>query len=194
MSSLDQSRQFTTQVALKSLANKGKQLIVLSHDPRFLQSFLENSFFPQEDCVTFEVKRSANDYSIITDCDLENCVQSAYKKNYRTVSNYVCEGQCLDKFLVVRSIRPLVEATLRYRFLDFLKGADGLGKMIDIIDGSQTTSPLSRAKVHVQKLKELNVYTSKHIHDTSLVDSVQQISDTELNNYAKFALELAQGS
>jgi wobble nucleotide-excising tRNase len=194
MSSLDQSRQFTTQLVLKSLALKGKQLIVLSHDPRFLQMFLENSFFPQENCVTFEIKRSNNDYSIITDCDLEDCIQSAYKKNYRTVSNYISQGQCIDKFFVVRAIRPLVEATLRNRFLDSLKGADGLGKMIDMIEGSQTGSPLYRVKSHVSKLKELNRFTSEHIHDTSATDSVQQIADAELNNYAKFALDLAQGS
>ena len=194
MSSLDQSRQFTTQMTLKTLASQGKQLTVLSHDPRFLQSFLDNGFFPQDDCVTIEIKRSNNDYSIITQCDLEDCIQTAYKKNYRTVTDYICQGQCQDKFFVVRAIRPLVEATLRNRFLDSLKGADGLGKMIDMIDRSPTTSSLSRAKVHLPMIRELNVYTSNHIHDTSATDTVQQISDAELNKYAKFALNFAQGS
>jgi wobble nucleotide-excising tRNase len=193
MSSLDQSRQFTTQIALKSLASNGKQLIILSHDPRFLQSFFENGIFDQEDCVTLEIKRANNDYSIISQCDLEDCIQSAYKNNYRTVSDYIYQGQGCDKYFVVRAIRPFVEATLRNRFLDLLKGADGLGKMIDMIDRSPSTSPLARSKVHLPMIRELNAYTSSHIHDTSASDTVQNISDIELKKYAKFALDLAQG-
>jgi wobble nucleotide-excising tRNase len=151
ISSLDQSRQFTTQMALISLASKSKQLIVLSHDPRFLQSFLENGFFPQDDVATLELKRSDDDYTIITECDLEDCIQTAYKKNYRTVFDYVIRGQYVDKILVVRAIRPLVEATLRFRYLDTLKGADSLGKMIGLIEQSQNDSPVFRARVHLSK-------------------------------------------
>jgi wobble nucleotide-excising tRNase len=194
ISSLDQTRQFTTQMALIDLASKSKQLIVLSHDPRFLQSFLENGFFPKEDVATLELKRSDNDYTKITECDLEDCIQTTYKKNYRTVSDYVIKGQYVDKIFIVRAIRPLVEATLRFRYLDLLKGADSLGKMIDIIQNSQEDSPLYRAKAYLSKIKELNLYTSGHTHDTSGSDSTRHITDTELNKYAKFALDLAQGS
>jgi wobble nucleotide-excising tRNase len=193
MSSLDQSRQFTTQMALKELSEKGKQLIVLSHDPRFLQSFLENGFFHSEDFVTLELTRSSNDYTIMKECNLDDCIQTGYKKNYRTVSDYVLQGQCRDKVLVVRSIRPMVEATLRYRYLDSLKGAESLGKMIGIIEQSQSDSPLFRARSILPKLKEINVYTAGHTHDTSADDSLQQITDSELTRYSKIALELAQG-
>jgi wobble nucleotide-excising tRNase len=193
MSSLDQSRQFTTQMALKELSEKGKQLIVLSHDPRFLQSFLENGFFHSEDFVTLELTRSSNDYTIMKECNLDDCIQTGYKKNYRTVSDYVLQGQCRDKVLVVRSIRPMVEATLRYRYLDSLKGAESLGKMIGIIEQSQSDSPLFRARSILPKLKEINVYTAGHTHDTSADDSLQQITDSELTRYSKIALNLAQG-
>jgi len=193
MSSLDQSRQFTTQITLQTLASKGKQLILLSHDPRFLQSFIENENIEKEDVVSFELKRSENDFTVMTSCDLEECIQSAYKKNYRTLSDYVSKGQCVDKILVVKAIRPLIEATLRYRFLDSLKGADGLGKMFAIIEQSQSDSPLFPSRQYLPKLKEINVYSSRQMHDTSASGTVQQISDSELLKYSKFALDFARG-
>jgi hypothetical protein len=127
------------------------------------------------------------------ECNLDDCIQTGYKKNYRTVSDYVLQGQCRDKVLVVRSIRPMVEATLRYRYLDSLKGAESLGKMIGIIEQSQSDSPLFRARSILPKLKEINVYTARHTHDTSADDSLQQLTDSELTHYSKIALNLAQG-
>lgn len=193
MSSLDQSRQLATQTALKKLSLSGKQLIVLSHDPRFLQDFIDNSHFNSNDVTTFELQRCHNDYSILKNCNLEESIQSGYKNNYKRVSEYVVNGQCNDKFSVVRALRPLLEANLRYRLQDSLQNAENLGKMIGIIRKSQPGTVLNKVKPHLPQLDEINIYTTRLTHGTDGDEFSQQIKDAELQHYAKFVLEFTQG-
>lgn len=193
MSSLDQSRQLATQIALKNLANMGKQLIVLSHDPRFLQDFIDISYFNPTEVTSFELQRCHNDYSTLKECNLEELIQSGYKKNFKIISEYVANGQCSDKYAVVRAIRPLIEANLRYRLQTALQNADNLGKMIGFIRDSQPGSLLHKAKPILSQLTEINIYTTRYTHGTDNDGSLPPIIDTELKQYATLALNLIHG-
>jgi wobble nucleotide-excising tRNase len=193
MSSLDQSRQLATQIALKKLASMGKQLVVLSHDPRFLQDFIDNSYFNPNEVTSFELQRCHNDYSTLKECNLEELIQSGYKKNFKIVSNYVSDGQCEDKYAVVRAIRPLIEANLRYRLQSSLQNADNLGKMIGFIRDSQPSTLLYKAKPTLPQLTEINIYTTRYSHGTDNDGALPPIIDAELKQYATLALNLIHG-
>jgi wobble nucleotide-excising tRNase len=193
MSSLDQSRQIATQIALKSLALKSNQLVLLSHDPSFLQSFLQNGNIDPTLVSVYEIKRAPNDYSSLEDCDLEECIQTVYKKNYQLISYYINDPRDIDKLSVVRAIRPLIEANLRLRFQDSLKGANSLGIMIRLIKESSPDSPLRKIVPHLPKIERINSYTTTHTHDTNANGAIQQINDVELKRYAIDAMVIVQG-
>jgi wobble nucleotide-excising tRNase len=193
MSSLDQSRQLATQTALKKLALSGKQLLVLSHDPRFLQDFIDNSYLNSNEMTTFELQRCNNNYSVLKECNFEELIQSGYKKNFKIVSEYVSSGQCTDKFSVVRAIRPLIETNLKYRLMSSLQNADNLGKMIGLIRDSQPGTLLSKVKPLLPQLNEINVYTTRLTHGTDGDASEQQINDAELRHFAELAIEFIHG-
>lgn len=193
MSSLDQSRQRATQNALVDLANKSNQLILLSHDPVFLQAFIETGNYDINLVNIYELKRAQNDYSSLEECNIEECIQSVYKRNYQTISNYITDPRGSEKLTVVRAIRPLIEANLRYRFQDSLKGANSLGKMIEMIRNSPSGSPLQKIIPHLSKIEDVNAYTTSHTHDTDADGSIQEIRDAELKRYAILALDIVRG-
>lgn len=193
MSSFDQSRQRATQRELKNLGLKANQLIVLSHDPSFLQAFLQNGDFNSSMVSVYEIKRAPGDYSSIEDCDIEECIQTVYKRNYHLISKYIEDPRDIDKVSVVRAIRPLMEANLRLRFQESFKGANSLGIMISIIKESPQNSPLRKIMPSLPKIEEINGYTTSHTHDTDANGSVPQINDAELKRYAILALDLVWG-
>jgi wobble nucleotide-excising tRNase len=193
MSSLDQSRQRATQIALVDLARKSNQLILLSHDPVFLQAFIENGDYDINSVNIYEFKRAQNDYSTLEECNIEECIQSVYKRNYQTVSKYIVDPRGMDKLTVVRAIRPLIEANLRHRFQDSLKGANSLGIMISMIRSAPSGSPLQKIIPHLKKIGDINAYTTAHTHDTDADGTLQQINDTELKRCALLAMDIAQG-
>jgi wobble nucleotide-excising tRNase len=192
MSSFDQSRQRATQKELKNLALKANQLVVLSHDPSFLQAFLQNGDFNSSDVIVYEIKRAPGDYSSIEDCDIEECIQTVYKRNYQLVSQYIEDPRGRDKLSVVRAIRPLLEANLRMRFQHHLKGANSLGIMIKLIKESQEGNPLRKMMPNIQKIEDINGYTTSHTHDTDADGNVQKINDAELKRFASLAMEVVQ--
>ncbi len=193
MSSLDQSRQRATQIALKNIAQRANQLIVLSHDPNFLKSLIDIGDFNQADLSAFELKRAQDDYSTLEKCDIEECIQSVYKTNYQLISRYISDPRGIDRISVVRAIRPMLEANLRHRFQDALKATNSLGKMIELIRASSGDNPLVKIQPHLQIIEEINAYTTSHTHDTNAEGLLPQINDAELKRYAVLALNIAQG-
>jgi len=193
ISSLDQSRQRATQLALRKLAQKANQIIILSHDPNFLKTFIETGNFNQTELSVYEFKRTQNDYSTLEDCDIEECIQSVYKSSYQLITSYITDPLDINKLSVVRAIRPMIEANLRLRFQDSLKGANSLGKMIELIRSSPQGNPLTKIKPHLQKIEDINSYTTAHTHDTNADGSILQINDVELKHYALLAMDIAQG-
>lgn len=194
VSSLDQSRSRATHRSLRTLAGNAKQLILLSHDPLFIQSFTEDDYVRKLGATVIELKRSGLNYAVLDLCNIEERVLSDYKINYRTLNKYVTEGEVVDRQKVVRAIRPMLEANLRHRFQDSLKGAYSLGKMIEAIRTCKPGSPLERIKGNIEDLEDINNFATDFTHDAEADGSLQQLDDAQLKNYAERALAIARGT
>ena len=194
VSSLDQCRRRATHRALRTLAGKAKQLVVFSHDPLFIQSFSEDGDIRALGVTVLELRRAANDYTVLDECDIEERVQSEYKTNYRTLTVYVTAGEVVDKQKVVCAIRPMLEANLRHRFQDSLKGAFSLGKMIEAIRTCKPGDPLQGMKSKEEELADINDFATDFTHDTDADGSLQKLDDAQLKNYAMRALAIARGT
>ena len=131
--------------------------------------------------------------AVLDACDIEDRVQSDYKMNYRTLVAYVVKGEVVDKQKVVRSIRPMLEANLRHRFQDSLKGTYSLGKMIEAIRACKPGDPLEGMKPKEEDLDDINEFATDFTHDSEADGSLQELDDAQLKNYAKRALAIARG-
>ena len=194
VSSLDQSRRRATGLALNRLAGEAKQLIVLSHDPVFIQTLSDDREVQKLGVTVLELRRSALDYVILDTCDIEERVQSEYKANYATIVEYTTKGDLVDRQRVVRAIRPMLEANLRHRFQASLKGASSLGKMIEAIRTCKPEDTLEGMKLKLQDLTQVNDYATAFTHDTEADGSLQQLDDAQLLKHARLALAIARGT
>lgn len=191
--SLDQPRRWATYQALLTVARDAKQLIVLSHDALFMQSMSENPDLQSFGVTVLELRRASGNYSVLEICDIVERVQSEYKANYRTIVRYT-NGEREDRQKVVRAIRPMLEANLKHRFQDDLKGAYSLGRMIKAIRNCQADSPLSRMQSLLQQLETINGFvTESFTHDANGDGTMQQLDDAQLRLYSAQALDIARG-
>lgn len=191
--SFDQSRRRSTHKVLRTLGGKAKQLVILSHDALFVQSFAEHDEIQKLGITVLELRRSGSEYSVLDKCDIEERVESEYKSNYRTLVKYVDEGEVIEKKTVVHAIRPMLEANLRHRFQDSFKGAYSLGKMIEAIRSCVSGNPLELMKPKLTELDDINEFATEFMHDSDADGSLQQLDGTELKNFAKRALAVARG-
>lgn len=194
VSSLDQSRRRATHRALKRLAGDAKQLIVLSHDPVFIQTLSDDREIQKLGVTVLELQRRALDYVVLDTCDIEERVQSEYKANYATIVAYTTQGDFGDRQKVVRAIRPMLEANLRHRFQASLKGAHSLGKMIEAIRNCKPGAALEGMKPKLQDLTQVNEYATEFTHDTEAEGSLQQLDDAQLLRHVRLALTIARGT
>jgi wobble nucleotide-excising tRNase len=179
---------------LRTLAGKAQQLVVFSHDPLFIQSFCEDDSIRRLGVTVLELRRGPNDYTVLDACDIEERVETEYKMNCRTLVAYVTEGEVVDRQKVVRAIRPMLEANLRHRFQDSLKGAYSLGKMIEAIRTCKPGDPLEVMKPKEEDLDDINDFATDFTHDSEADGSLWELDDAQLKNYAKRALAIARGN
>lgn len=192
--SMDSNRRNRTVQAIADLAAAGAQIVVLSHDAYFLLAQRDMLAGPKykTPATVHEIRRAANDYSIIDSCDLDYLCQEAYIQRYGKVTAYL-EGAyqgMLDE--VADDLRPLVEGFFKRRFpAPLLRKEINLAQIIGDIDKALGDSPLVLAKPALEKMRALNDFSTRFHHDD--MQPMSALTDVELKHYAKMALELIHG-
>lgn len=194
VSSMDSNRRTRTTQAIADLAAAGAQIVVLSHDAYFLLAQRDMLAGPKykTPAVVYEIRRAANDYSIIDSCDLDYLCQEPYVQKYGKVMAYL-EGTYqgrLDE--VADDLRPLVEGFFKRRFpAPLLRKNATFGQIIGDIDRASNDSPLALAKPALMKMRSLDDFSTRFHHDD--MQPAPTLTDHELKQYAKMALELIHG-
>lgn len=190
VTSLDLGRRHQTKVAIRDLASRCKQVIVLAHDPHFLRALHKALKTAIGEVKVLRVTRVEKDYSILdTTCDLEEICASPYLQHYRAVREFVDGGRRRSVREVSKLLRPLVEAHLRRRFPNEVREGVPLGDVIAAIYAAKDPSPLVVMKKDVVALSDLNDYASRYHHDNPNAEA-EQISDQELQTYCQQGLKL----
>lgn len=159
--SQDTSRQFETTAAIRRLAGKAKQVIVLSHDPRFLNLLLKDSLpqivsehqLVQQAAWTFAVKKWSCKEETKTD----------YVRRAQRIREYAATGTTLpdsSEPQLVSDIRVFVEEFLDQRFPDRFSPNISLGVMCEAI-AADSDDPLFNS---AEELKELNEFSRPDHH------------------------------
>ena len=188
--SQDRFRRTCTQQLIRQLADKAKQVIVLSHDPHFLRLILEG--YPTTDIKVLQMCRT-RDNTLIGEWDIEAETQSTYLKNYSTLLDFYRErkGVSLD---VARSIRPFIEGMLRAHFPGHFQPNEWLGDFISKIRNATNTDGLSHAQADLEEIEAINDYSKKYHHHQNPNADSEPLSDNELHGFVKRTLRLVGGA
>ena len=186
--SQDRFRRTCTQQIIRSLAERTKQVIVLSHDPHFLRFIWEGY---HGEVKTLQLLRSGNN-TVIAEWDIEVETQSQYMKNYSILLNYYRErkGNPID---VARTIRPFLEGLLRARFPGRFNPNEWLGDMIKKIRECGEQDGLANAKADLEELEAINEFSRKYHHDQNPNADSEPLSEEELHGFVKRTLRLVGG-
>lgn len=188
-SSLDRSRRTCTKQLICRLAQKAKQVIVMSHDPRFLKIIWDDS----DKAVTKPLQLCRlGQNSTITEWDIERETREEYHQNHSILSEY-CNSGLGDKANVAHTIRPLLEQYFRFNFPGQFSETAWLGDFIKKIREAQSGSPLVSAQPILDELDAVNDYSKRYHHNTNPAYEKEPVDDTELQSYSKRALELVGG-
>lgn len=188
-SSLDRSRRTCTKQLICQIAQKAKQAIVLSHDPRFLKIVWDSADKTQtKPLQLFRLGQN----STITPWDIEEETRDEYHRNHAILMDY-CNNGVGDRKKVAITIRPLLEQYFKFNFLGQFTENEWLGDFIKKIREAQAGSPLISAQPILEELEAVNDYSKKYHHNTNSSSESEPIDDAELQSYSKRALELVGG-
>ncbi len=198
ISSLDQHRRDATRNAILELADSAKQLIMLSHSPRFIWSVWQE----HDDDSTphfFKIKRTGDKTSSLSEWEkarLERKLQDPYFHDFERLIAYK-ENREGEPERVAKSIRPVLEGNLRRRFADYYGKEDGsVGAFIGKVEDANDDNPLSGLQ-DTDYLDELDkIRKSAYCHDPHHDDDPflpEQISENELATWVKRTIKLCRG-
>jgi len=186
--SQDRSRRERTAELLKKYGSESTQLILLSHDPHFLNLVYKKLPASETHCV--QLSRATNNTSTIEEWDIKKETQADYFKDHTVLSSYTVNGGTDRKAIIVR-IRPVMEGYLRHRFPGHFQDNHWLGDMINVIRNAGDTHPMFNA---VPELTAINDYSKKYHHDTNPGKAdTETLDDGELKTFVKRTLAVTGG-
>ncbi|HUS44495.1 MAG TPA: AAA family ATPase [Phycisphaerae bacterium] len=187
--SLDRQRKAQTRCEVLRVLSRVNQVVVMSHDPYFLQQFWGES--DKSRTKTLWIFREGVNNSNLGLWDIEQATQSHYFQNYFALSKYLEEGTQDDLRSTARRIRPLLEANLRMRFPPKFKANEWLGDFIKKIRGARPGDKLAGWKEHLQELEDINTFSKEYHHDTNPGQAEKApIDDSTLRAFARRTLDL----
>lgn len=188
INSLDDTRKLQTRNEIVRMAALAKQVIIMSHDPRFLRSVWD--YIDKNDVNALEITRGDKG-SRITQWDIINDTETPYVRDYKILVNYVDKGQgARDLKDIARCIRPMLEGNLRMKFPTEFSDLKMLGECIALIKSSADKDNLNNIKNKLSELIDINDYSKQYHHDSNPGYNSALITDTELKAYVIRALDL----
>lgn len=189
LSSLDGNRRTYTRQQIAKFAESAAQLIVLTHDTHSVSSVFR--LLKGNECVVYRLKQVGN-YSEFEVSSVDDIVASSYKIQWKTLVKYAryATGQEAD---VVKSIRPLLEQNLHYRFPGDFSENDSLGGMLGKIRKADALSELAQLKISLDELATVNSYCVDHTHGDHALSTQENIVGAELKGHCEWALSFIKG-
>ena len=188
ISSLDEHRALTTVQEVRRLADRANQVLVLSHDRRFLCRIWEGADPTTRSAL--EIGR-AGDGSTIRAWDVAQDSISEHDRRHRSLLAFVEDGTG-DLREVAKSIRPHLEAYLRVACPQQFPPSTLLGPFIGVcrrwLGGQQEILNAAR----LTELDGLKEYANRFHHDTNPAWETEVINDAELRGFVQRTLAFAR--
>jgi wobble nucleotide-excising tRNase len=188
ISSLDDHRSLTTVQEVRQLSERAAQVIVLSHDKRFLCRTW-NGADPTAR-VALEIARDGNG-STLRPWNVDQDSVTEHDRRHTKLREYVCSGDG-DAREVAKAIRPHLEAFLRVACPEHFPPGTLLGPFLGLCRErlGQAGEVLDTAAT--RELGELIEYANRFHHDTNPAWETEAINDAELRSFVERALAFAR--
>ncbi|HEY1926650.1 MAG TPA: AAA family ATPase [Caulobacteraceae bacterium] len=158
-SSLDAQREWETTSQLRSLAANACQVIVLSHDARFLALIEKNA----NGALSYQLNCDDNGTGAISAWSSAEELKDLYVRQCERVREFASTGTFLAGIngdSLVKELRPFSEDYLRNRF----PGRFGPLVMLDQMATEIEAVPDDPMLPHVAELRAINEYTRDYMH------------------------------
>ena len=178
--SQDRFRQSETVSKITRCGESCAQVIVLSHDLKFLEMLWSRLQPKAVDCKALQFVGRGEENTHIEALDIDKATNATYRQDFEEMQRFYSDGigAPLD---ISRKIRPTVEAHLRHTRSD-LADAVSLGKMLAVIRAGGENHPLAR---QYKELEDINEYATKYHHGEKPGAPAHQIDDQELRGCIK---------
>lgn len=182
-------REWTVQKIVRC-GQASSQVIVLSHNRRFLKGLWDRLSAQGADRKCLEMARVGQRDTTICPWDIEEATQAAYKADIKALREYhlTATGNPRD---VVQKIRPVLEHHCRYVGGGSIPDTDTLGVIIGKV---RDAGPSHRLSSVLDRLDALNEYTRRYHHGENTNAATEPIDETELHGFVKKTLEITGGT
>ena len=188
ITSLDDHRSLTTAQEVRALATRAQQVIVLSHDKRFLCRVWES--VDRQACVALAVVRDANGSTIDVWNVNDDCL-TEYDRQHTRLREYLTANTGNSR-QVAQDIRYVLEGFLRRACPEHFLPGEVLGDSRRRIRNRHSTNPEILPASAVTELDAISEYANRFHHDTNAVWETEEINDTALRGWVERTLRFAR--
>ncbi len=188
--SLDRFRRECTAQITAKLANRTKQVLLLSHDAHFLKLVWDKA--TPADRKALRIARTGRG-SFIADLDIARETSPTYLQNHADLLRYYRDFAG-DRLAVAKSIRLFLEGLFRSHFPEHFGGNEWLGDFIEKVRNADPSSGLMHAKPDLDELTAVNDYSKRFHHEGGATVVPSDINEDELHNFVGRTLAFAGGT
>jgi wobble nucleotide-excising tRNase len=188
ISSLDDHRSLTTVQEVRRLAEQAGQVIVLSHDKRFLCRIWNGADSTMRSAL--EIVRDG-DGSTVRPWDVAQDSITEHDRRHARLRKFVDSGTG-DPREMARAIRPHLEAFLRVACPEHFPPGTLLGPFLGHCRQRVGRPNEILGQDATRELGELTEYANRFHHDTNPAWETEVINDAELRNCVQRALAFAR--
>jgi wobble nucleotide-excising tRNase len=159
--SQDIARQWETTSQIRAISGKAAQVIVLSHDPRFLALIEKNA---KTTPGTFQILCDDKGVGELRKWSSEDELRDIYTRQSERIREYASAGSCLPGASVesiAKDLRPFLEFYLKVRFPARFTQTAMLDAMVSEIEAAGPTDPMS---AQVANMRAINEYGRDNMH------------------------------
>ncbi|CED59788.1 putative uncharacterized protein [Moritella viscosa] len=206
MSSLDNYRKDATIVEIEKLINNDYQTIVFSHDPFFLSDIQKYSILSQlTKCFEIDVSYTKSNpldpdssqyisSQLVDRSNYDSHVLHSYHKEYNKLYDFVAQSRDESKIEIARSIRPILEAHLRFLYPREFDANVWLGNMITMIrNETNESSHFFDTHGRINKITKINEFSKEFHHADGFDTKVQNLDLQTVQSYAEETLQFITG-
>lgn len=188
VSSLDEHRLLMTVEEIKKLVGQVAQVIVLSHNKRFLATIWDQTKTAASDSRTALKIVRRNDGSSLLPWDVSAEVVTMHDILHKRIETYVQTGSNGDERSVAEGLRPYLEGFLRVMYPAKYPPGTMIGNFLKRCRETLHTDDQILASEDMETLASLLTYANLFHHDTNPLYDTVEINAQALTSYARRTL------
>jgi wobble nucleotide-excising tRNase len=188
ISSLDDYRSLTTVQEVRRLSERAGQVIVLSHDKRFLCRLWDGA--DRTTRTALEIVRQG-DGSTLRPWDVSQDSVTEHDRRHTRLREFVERGTGEERE-IARDIRPHLEAFLRVACPEHFPPGMPLGRFVSLCRERVGQPDQILDQAAARELEELTEYANRFHHDTNPAWETEVINDAELRGFVERTLAFAK--